>query len=220
MSKYVGSEAAPGMGFEAMPSGIFHFPVGRSSTTPVIIVGCSRGGTSLVSAMFRAVGFDMGQRLAENYEDPVFHNCFYPNFQPSKFEDRFRTRTPKHWGFKLPKAALFLNEIDGCVSDLRPYYVVVYRNSFEAAIGEFKRGGNFANSLHYSNVFYGKMSQFLHAKLGSVNMIVLNYSNVANNTLAVASDICNIFDIGWTDLIEKDVIGCNSGEGGGYINVV
>ena len=188
----------------------------RPFGTPVIITGSSRGGTSLVAALFRASGFELGRHLAENQEDPVFHNAFYPMFQPGKFGSLVAGREGR-WGFKLPKAAMLLEEIDAAIGECNPTYVFVYRSPMAVALSEAKRDGNMLATLHFASLFYSRMSLFSQRHAGTRNMIMCDYGVVAQDPMPLVRFICSAFVIPNSGDVAMRAAQVNTGEGGGYL---
>ena len=188
----------------------------RPFGVPVIITGSSRGGTSLVAALFRAGGFDFGRNLAENQEDAEFHNAFYPAFQPERFE-KVVARRKGRWGFKLPKAAMLLEEIDAVLGEHNPTYVFVYRSPMAVAFSEAKRDGSLFATLHFASLFYARMSLFSQRHAGMRNMIMCDYGMVAQDPTPLVHFICSAFEIADSGAVAARAAEVNTGEGGGYV---
>lgn len=139
-----------------------------SASRPVtIIAGMHRSGTSLVASLARAAGIDVGARLLRaNYDNPrgffededfrELHEAVLrrqgrdalgPDFAVVAPEARERAQalaliaargTNRAWGFKDPRATLFLEFWDELLPDAR--YVLLYRHPAEVALSLLRRG--------------------------------------------------------------------------------
>ncbi len=196
----------------------FYLSSVRDLASPLVVTGPSRGGTSLIAALFRSMGFHMGSYLVENQEDSEFVDAFYPNLSLDKFEQRVAARSASHmrWGFKLPKTTMFLNEILPLLNN--PTFVFVYRNPMAAAMGEHHRGTELHDSLYFSAMFYERLSGFVREQAQSHNFVLCNYELIAENPLPFAQAMCKAFDIAYTPEMQAQIQQINTGVGGGYVS--
>ncbi len=183
----------------------------------VIITGSSRGGTSLIAVIFRVAGIHLGERLGANHEDPRFHNSFYPEFNRNRFIRHISEQAHTLWGFKLPKAALFLEEIDREMKEYSPTYVFVFRSPLATALGEHYRGGNLSNNLHNSIIFYSKTAIFFKNHHDNRNFILCDYSEIARDPVPFLKAIANGFGIRLSQEQIEFVNAVNTRDGGGYV---
>lgn len=95
----------------------------------VVVIGCSRGGTSMIAGTLRELGVLMGERMTgSNHEDVEFTTT---NIGVLRANIAKRNTEHKVWGWKYPHVTEYLAEIMG---DLRnPYFIFVFRNILDVA---------------------------------------------------------------------------------------
>ncbi len=139
-----------------------------SPSRALVLTGMHRSGTSLLASVARQVGIDMGASLMEggrgnrrgHFEDLDFHGFherfldrrdvspfavphgWSPDPTPAEIEEArelaARRSVKVAWGFKDPRAALFLDFWDGILE--APSYLFVYRHPVEVALSLLRRG--------------------------------------------------------------------------------
>ncbi len=112
----------------AMADSLFTSPV---TCRTFVVLGCPRGGTSLLAGALAAAGIHMGSYRTTQYEDPEFR---LPP-QESKFGDPERKLFPailqrnrqhKYWGWKLPNNIYYIEQIRHLL--INPTYLFIYRD--------------------------------------------------------------------------------------------
>jgi hypothetical protein len=186
-------------------------------TTPrcLVILGTSRGGTSFYAAVARVLGIHMGTDLAGNHEDPAFHNCFYPDFSRDRFAAIVARRSQDGgvWGFKLPKASLFIDRFDDLLPD--PMYLIAVRNPLSAALSERHRGGDFHNTFRYSLHFYQQVEKYFREHDRPALFSV--YERAASDPVRCLRMLGQIMGLAVTAEMERAVLEVAPGDGGGYV---
>jgi len=93
----------------------------------VIVLGCPRGGTSLVAGVLSRLGVFMGDGLGHQYEDPRFR-------EETSLEEKINAISKNNslystWGWKLPNTIYY---IDNIIEHIRnPVFIAIYRNPFD-----------------------------------------------------------------------------------------
>jgi hypothetical protein len=90
----------------------------------VIVMGCPRGGTSLVTAVVRKLGVTMGERLGKQQEDPQFR----AEVPLKQMIATIKKRNDEHdvWGWKLPNNVYYISSLLPYLRN--PHFIVVFRN--------------------------------------------------------------------------------------------
>jgi hypothetical protein len=88
-----------------------------------IVIGVTRGGTTMIAGAVRGFGFFYGNELPVNNEDPEFS---YKPLKHMKSTIQKRNEEYSLWGWKFPMAA---NYLDDLFPELRnPYLIIVTRD--------------------------------------------------------------------------------------------
>lgn len=139
-----------------------------SRSRSLVLTGMHRSGTSLLASVVRQAGIDMGASLMKgergnprgHFEDLEFHDFherflerrgvspfavpdgWSPDPSPAEAEEARelagRRSGKPVWGFKDPRAALFLDLWEGVLAE--PVYLFVYRHPVEVALSLLRRG--------------------------------------------------------------------------------
>lgn len=125
-----------------------------------VLLGCERGGTSLVAGVARALGLYLGDVPEGNNEDPAFHNRPVPQMRKT-----IQQRDESHdvWGWKFPTAVNYLPML---IKWLRnPRFVVVYRDAVATALSRSRWDGPFLRrtpqmALHETNAVTNANTSF------------------------------------------------------------
>ncbi|GEM_PF-1407476 len=96
-----------------------------------VVLGCPRGGTSLLAGALHASGIYMGDFRTAQYEDPAFkvrpgdarrnpniEACLLPVIEA-------RNRTHRYWGWKVPNSIYYIQQIRHLL--VNPVFLFVYR---------------------------------------------------------------------------------------------
>ena len=106
-----------------------------------VVFGVPRGGTTMVARIVEQLGVPMGQDLPANYEDQAFNFDFMPDeFKADRSKmrasliDAIHQRNQSHavWGWKYPRANIYLNQILGHVR--RPHLICVLRDPLASSL--------------------------------------------------------------------------------------
>lgn len=106
-----------------------------------VVFGVPRGGTTMVARIVEQLGVPMGQDLPTNYEDQAFNFDFMPDeFKADRSKMRaslieaIRQRNQSHsvWGWKYPRANIYLNQILEHVR--RPHLICVLRDPLASSL--------------------------------------------------------------------------------------
>ncbi len=99
-----------------------------------VVLGCPRGGTSLLAGALNAAGVYMGQYRTLQYEDPEFR---IPPTQSGEALERLvpvirrRNVTRRYWGWKVPNNIYYIDRIKDLL--INPCFLFVYRDPLEIA---------------------------------------------------------------------------------------
>jgi len=94
-----------------------------------VVLGCPRGGTSLIAGSLQRAGVYMGEVKTNQYEDPDFK--IRPRNKHQALQRlgpviRQRNRTYAYWGWKVPNNIYYIEKIKHVL--IRPVYIFVYRD--------------------------------------------------------------------------------------------
>lgn len=103
-----------------------------------IVLGCPRGGTSMLSGILRLYGIWMGDNLGQQHENKESFSRDVP--LKTKIEKiREYNSLYNCWGWKCPNTVHWLGDV---LNELRnPHFIVVYRNPFDIAMSSAKHDG-------------------------------------------------------------------------------
>ena len=106
-----------------------------------VVFGVPRGGTTMVARIVEQLGVPMGQDLPANYEDHAFNFDLMPDELKadrskmlSSLIDVIRERNQSHsvWGWKYPRANIYLKQILEHVR--RPHLICVLRDPLASSL--------------------------------------------------------------------------------------
>jgi len=99
-----------------------------------VVLGCPRGGTSLLAGALKVAGVHMGEFRTNQYEDPDFN---IPLHEADRALERLepvivrRNRDHLYWGWKLPNNIYYIDSVRHLL--VEPCYLFVYRDLFAIA---------------------------------------------------------------------------------------
>lgn len=95
----------------------------------LVVLGCPKGGTSMVSGTLHRLAVHMGDYLDEKYEDADFH----PSLPIEKIKNAIKERNKEYllWGWKRPNTIKYLRSVFSLLRN--PHLVIVYRNPLSVA---------------------------------------------------------------------------------------
>ncbi|SDW56102.1 hypothetical protein [Thiocapsa roseopersicina] len=99
-----------------------------------VVLGCPRGGTSLLAGALSAAGVHMGRYRTLQYEDPEFR---IPPTQAGEALERLapvirrRNLLRRHWGWKVPNNIYYIDRVKDLL--INPCFLFVYRDPLEIA---------------------------------------------------------------------------------------
>lgn len=102
-------------------------------TSPIIVIGTARGGTSMVAGVLARLGVYMGDQASHPvYEDVRLSGAFERN-QLAKAKHIINEYSMKHvyWGWKRPSIIDHLPEVDALVPNAR--YIFIYKDILSIA---------------------------------------------------------------------------------------
>lgn len=107
----------------------------KQETTTVVTFGVPRGGTTMVAGIVQRCGVNIGVGLPDNLEDPDFTKR-----DLNKLRAAIRSRNQQYslWGWKFPRAATYLLDIQEEL--VNPKYLVVWRDPLAISFRGFRRG--------------------------------------------------------------------------------
>lgn len=106
-----------------------------------VVFGVPRGGTTMVARIVEQLGVPMGQDLPANYEDQAFNfDCMPDEFKADRRMMRAslidavneRNQTNLVWGWKYPRANVYLNQIIEHIR--RPHLICVLRDPLASSL--------------------------------------------------------------------------------------
>lgn len=179
----------------------------------IVVLGVERGGTSMGAAVIRALGISMGERAGLNHEDPGFLS---ENTETLKNHIAKRNKKNSVWGFKVPKASLFLPFYE---ENLRnPYYVVVYRNVV-ATIDSWqqrKTGTALGTMGHILNYYRHIQEHMEHTKRP---VIMINYERAIADKEGMVATLAEFIGLNANSALIERGVSMMTGDGQGYVNL-
>lgn len=94
-----------------------------------VVLGCPRGGTSLISGILSASGVYMGDFTTNQYEDPKFklkQHQFQNAVQLLSSVIAQRNQDCTYWGWKVPDTIYYIDAIQHLL--INPCYLIIYRD--------------------------------------------------------------------------------------------
>ncbi|KAA6186081.1 hypothetical protein F2Q65_06905 [Thiohalocapsa marina] len=107
-----------------------------------VVLGCPRGGTSLLAGALDAAGVYMGKYRTLQYEDPEFK--IQPHLASEAPEQlapviRARNLTHRYWGWKFPNNIYYIERVLPLL--INPCFLFVYRDLYEIARSSARHDG-------------------------------------------------------------------------------
>ncbi|ORE85148.1 Lipopolysaccharide biosynthesis protein [Oceanococcus atlanticus] len=159
-------------------------PATGTAQKTLIVLGVSRGGTSMVAGLLSLLGVSMGETLsAGSHEDPAFHTRDVAALR--KLVDQ---RNAQHdlWGWKYPHTLDYLGKIHGQLRN--PHFVVIYRDAMSVAQA-FQRadGTDLKIALKDAQRRYDKLTRFC---LDCEDpLMTISYEKAINNPNALLREL-------------------------------
>lgn len=107
-----------------------------------VVLGCPRGGTSLIAGALSAAGVYMGEYRTTQYEDPQF------KIPPKEAGDALARLTPviaarnrqhRYWGWKVPNNVYYIERVRHLL--INPCFLFVYRDPERIARSSARHDG-------------------------------------------------------------------------------
>jgi len=182
----------------------------RNGRKTFLVCGVQRGGTSMVAAVMRSLGIDMGPG-GINHEDPIMLE-----WSEGDVRDYVARRNSEAliWGFKLPHAALDLQRFTGLL--VSPVIVMVFRNIVSTLDSFLVRGDlGFESGIQRLNAYYGAMMTY--AATAELPVILVSYERATAAPRKFVEGFISAARLGertpsQIDLALKSI----TGDGGGY----
>ena len=132
-------------------------PANDSENRTLIVLGVSRGGTSMLAGLLKLCGVFMGEKLSPgSHEDVEFHSS-----NIAQLKQLIGKRNQEHtcWGWKYPHTLDYLSKIE---TQLRnPHYIVVYRDLASVAHAFHRHDGtDMKQALRDAHRRYNKLNRF------------------------------------------------------------
>lgn len=159
-------------------------PNTNADTKTFVVLGVSRGGTSMVSGLLSLFGISMGKTLSTgSHEDPAFHD-----HDTSRLRKLIVERNSEHsyWGWKYPHTLDYLGKIHGQLRN--PHFVVIYRDAMSVAQA-FQRadGTDLKIALKDAQRRYDKLTRFC---LDCEDpLMTISYEKAINNPNALLREL-------------------------------
>ncbi len=135
----------------------------------VVVLGCPRGGTSMVAGVLRELEIPMGEKINPgNHEDTDFLTDDIGHIRKTIEE---RNEKYSMWGWKVPDTIHYLDQI---VDDLRdPCYIVIYRNlqSVANSIHRYHNEIGVTDALLLAESYYTKINEFISKSEAPVMLV-------------------------------------------------
>ena len=185
-----------------------------------VVFGVPRGGTTMVARIVEQLGVPMGQDLPTNYEDQAFNF----DVMPDEFKaDRSKMRTSlidaiqqrnqanAVWGWKYPRANIYLNQILEYVR--RPHLICVLRDPLASSLRPLGRK-NFRAKSGKLTLPIKLMEQHLVWQNRNLEIIrkancpslVCSYEKAITNPVGFVQEMADFLGLGSSDQCIADAV--------------
>lgn len=154
----------------------------------LVVLGTPRGGTTMVAGIAQRCGIDIGRNLPVNLEDPDFVEKEQDHMLSAIME---RNRTKRVWGWKFPRAAAYLPNIQSHL--VNPHYVIVWRDIYSASHRRVLKGEDQIAALNWAQSVQEQNLRLIDKLNGPVLMV--SYARAVSKPAAIANDICEFVGI-------------------------
>jgi len=133
-------------------------PAAEGRQRTIVVLGCSRGGTSMVAGTLRILGVPMGRIVGPNHEDIDFITQDLDQIAATIAE---RNAQQHVWGWKYPHTIDYLGQILPLLRN--PHFIVVFRNELSVGQSFHKYHPDIAilKGIAEAHARYGKIIQFI-----------------------------------------------------------
>lgn len=168
----------------------------------IVIMGCPRGGTSMISGIFHHSGIFMGDNLGDQYEDPDFHRWIEKSADGKRLREiNYRrsvvaSRNSKYeiWGFKDTNVTYYFSEIYRDM--INPIIVAITRDPLDISRSSSKHDGvEWRFDLLSGAVFHTKIMLDVIQSHGNVPAAVVNFKDARKDPERVVNFISNFSGI-------------------------
>jgi len=185
----------------------------REAERTIVIVGVERGGTSMVAAVVRALGINLGDRAGHNHEDPKFLTD-----DREKLLVQIKQNNSRHnvWGFKLPKASLMIDFYNESLRN--PYYILVFRNIAATVDSWCTRGTNdpFETGKHAIKYYLKALEDMQFTNRPT---LFVSYERACQNVDLFVDELAEFLGVELDEENKNRACSMVSGDGGGYLNL-
>jgi hypothetical protein len=176
----------------------------KNSTKTIIVVGCARGGTSIVAGVLSSLGIFMG----DNSGSPVFEDTkLAAAFESKNYQaaneiiDEYNLEH-QIWGFKRPSSIDYLSKIHAMVRN--PYYIIIFKDIL--AIGNrnsISMQSELIENMQAALGNYQKIIEFIQIKNPKAAMLV-SAEKLLQHKGYFIEQLCIFLDLQVaSDLVEK-----------------
>lgn len=160
-----------------------------------VILGVSRGGTTMVAGVANRLGLDLGSGYGHTFEDPRFnlnelalaHEAREDQLASIRASITERDGDGEVWGWKFPNALRYLDDVISHVR--RPHLVIVCRDT-AAVVGRGRRPREDARSALVRTAQMNLKNMRLLKKF-DVPGLVISYERALSRPLAFTADLAD-----------------------------
>ena len=154
----------------------------------VVVLGVPRGGTTMVAGIVQRCGISLGDDLPTNLEDQAFVGVPIEDMVLTIAE---RNRTKKVWGWKYPRAAIYLPIIQEYL--INPHYIIVWRDVFAASSRRRHRGESMHDALRWAHKIQEQNIEVTRNLSGP--QLMISYEKAILDPVEAANQMCDFLDI-------------------------
>ena len=192
-----------------------------------VVIGCPRGGTSLIAGALYHAGVDMGDFKTAQYEDPDFKVPLKEIKGPSnKWLSRVtevisvRNSEKRVWGWKVPNSIYYIEKIRHLL--INPVFIFVYRDPLEVAKSSAKHDKrnwffNKRRLLRIAHSHYDLVRKFESSLPREAERYSFNVTDIKSDPVCFVNEIRNILRKG--DLEESAILKFIN-RNGGYVEPI
>ena len=157
----------------------------------IIVLGCARGGTSLVAGALRELGIMMG----EHFDGVTHEDIDFRIDDIGKLKELIAERNRNYdvWGWKYPKSIEYMADIVDCLKN--PRFIAVYRNPLDIIRSNLNREPELtmADTTSIVSQSYSKINSFVSKSKHPI--LCINFENSCEDPISFTRVLANFVDV-------------------------
>lgn len=177
---------------------------GNKKDKTIPIMGCPRGGTSMLTYVLYQLGIPIGDNLANDYqlEDEVFKGKKLTRGMADTIEKY--DKKYNNWGFKAPDSVYYMDDLKPYLRN--PHFLIIFRNPLSIAMSSANRDSRNLSprliemSLNHSK----KLERFIKNKTSPIALC--SYESILQAPQIFVGNLVNFLHIDVSEKKQKEAI--------------